>query len=579
MSKAHITACVIPSNDPHMSEYVADHWKARNYFSGFTGSAGTLVVTDKKACLFTDSRYILQAEKQLKKSNIDLFIAGDNVPSYSEWLISNLQNGAVVSMHEFLFSIDEIKSITHAFEKNRITLNTKIDVISSIWTDRPSLPEEKIFIHDDIYSGKTIQQKLEIVSTKLKNKHADILLLNKLDEIAWLLNIRGNDISYNPLAIAYVAIEDKKVTLFISNKKITPKTKQYLTENKIFLKDYTAFNNYLSTLKNKTILLDNTNMNFAVYNQVKKSNNIIFDASPISLLKSIKNNIEIDGFKEAMIKDGIALTQFFIWLENCLKEKVEITEISLAEKLKAFRSQQALFHGESFAPIVAFNEHGAIVHYTATTESNVKIEPTGLLLIDSGAQYLNGTTDITRTIALGELDALQKRNFTLVLKGHIALARAIFSNGTTGNQLDSKAREALQTYGLNYGHGTGHGVGHFLCVHEGPQSIKPDHNNTVLEKGMIISNEPGVYFANEYGIRIENLLLIQDNENSSSSGLLSFETLTLFPIDTNAIDFSLLDKNEIEWLSDYHKMIYKKLSPFLSTTENKWLANKCLINT
>lgn len=577
MLNASVSACVIPSSDPHMSEYVPDYWKARTYFSGFTGSAGTLVVTSTEAFLWTDSRYFLQAEKELQGSQIRLFKSGEiGVPSYLEFLSSKLAAGEVISMHASVFSTEEILISKTAFSKKHLLLKTDLDLVSKVWTkNRPLLPEKSIFIYDTLFAGKTIGQKIHSIQSILKKKKAAVLLLNTLDEIAWLLNLRGNDIKYNPLFIAYASIENDKVILFVDTKKISKQVNDYLNDNLLIIKEYNSFSQYISLLKNKTIWIDKAKMNYACYNQVKNYNRIVFGTSPLAKIKSIKNKTEIEGFRTAMIKDGVALTKFYIWLENCLKSNYAITEISAAKKLKKFRSYQSLFFEESFAPIVGYNEHGAIVHYSANKQTDVEIKPNGFLLIDSGGHYLNGTTDITRTIGLGPLTATQKNDFTLVLKAHIALAKATFPKGTYGFELDKIAREPLLKNDLNYGHGTGHGVGHFLCVHEGPQSIRPDKNKTPLKKGMVVSNEPGIYRTKAYGIRTENLLLVKELEDPLKNGILQFEILTLFPIDKTAIDFSLLKEKEIKWLNNYHQTVYNKLAPFLSKTEKCWLADKC----
>lgn len=577
MLNASVSACVIPSSDPHMSEYVPDYWKARTYFSGFTGSAGTLVITITEAFLWTDSRYFLQAEKELQGTQIKLFKSGEiGVPSYLEFLLSKLAAGEVISMHASVFSTEEILISKTAFSKKHLLLKTDLDLVSKVWTkNRPLLPEKSIFIYDTLFTGKTIGQKIHSIQSILKKKKADVLLLNTLDEIAWLLNLRGNDIKYNPLFIAYVSIENDKVILFVDTKKISKQVNDYLNDNHLILKEYNSFSQHISLLKNKTIWIDKAKMNYACYNQVNNYNRIVFGTSPVAKIKSLKNKIEIEGFRTAMIKDGVALTKFYKWLENCLKSNYVVTEISAAKKLKKFRSYQSLFFEESFAPIIGYNEHGAIVHYSANKQTDVEIKPNGFLLIDSGGHYLNGTTDITRTISLGPLTATQKSDFTLVLKAHIALAKAIFPKGAYGFELDKIAREPLLKNGLNYGHGTGHGVGHFLCVHEGPQSIRPDKNKTPLKKGMVVSNEPGIYRTKAYGIRTENLLLVKELEEPSKNGILHFEILTLFPIDKSAIDFNLLEEKEIKWLNNYHQTVYTKLAPFLSKTEKCWLADKC----
>lgn len=577
MLNASVSACVIPSSDPHMSEYVPDYWKARTYFSGFTGSAGTLVITSTEAFLWTDSRYFLQAEKELQGTQIKLFKSGEiGVPSYLEFLSSKLAAGEVISMHASVFSTEEILISKTVLSKKSLFLKTDLDLVSKVWTkSRPLLPEKSVFILDNRFAGKTIGQKIHSIQSILKKKKADVLLLNTLDEIAWLLNLRGNDIKYNPLFIAYISIENDKVILFVDTRKISKQVNDYLDNKQLIIEEYSTFSQYLSSIKNKTIWIDKAKMNYACYNQVTNYNRLVFATSPLAKLKSIKNTTEIEGFRNAMIKDGVALTKFYIWIENCLKSNNTITEISAANKLKKFRSYQSLFFEESFAPIVAYNEHGAIVHYSANKQTDAVIKPNGFLLIDSGGHYLNGTTDITRTISLGTLTTIQKSDFTLVLKAHIALAESTFPKGTYGFELDKIAREPLLKNNLNYGHGSGHGVGHFLCVHEGPQSIRPDNNKTALKKGMVVSNEPGIYRSGAYGIRTENLLLVKELEEPSKNGILHFEILTLFPIDKSAIDFSLLEEKEIKWLNNYHQTVYTKLAPFLSKTEKCWLADKC----
>ncbi len=569
------TACVIPTNDPHISEYTANYWKTRTYLSGFTGSAGTLIITTKDACLFTDGRYELQAKEELKHSAIDLVITNDIILSISIWLKKQLSRGDTILVNNFLFTIHEYNLLYKKLTSKNIQITSGVDIAEKVWKKRPPLPQEDVFIHHIKFSGETTADKLKRTRLALSEKDSDTLLLNSLNDIAWLFNIRGKDIDYNPLTIAYAFIDNEKAILFISKNKLTKEVKFYLQKNRIFAEAYENFLPYLASIKNKTILLNPTKMNYGVFEKIHSNNTIIFDYSPIEELKSIKNQIEIQGFKDCMIKDGIALTRAFLWLENCLTHKKQVTEIDFAKKIAQFRSQQSLYYNESFAPIVGYKEHGAIVHYKASKKSNKIIQAEGLLLTDTGGHYYNGTTDITRTVALGSVNNKQKDHFTWVLKANIALSRKTFKTGTFGYQLDKVARKQLVINHCNYNHGTGHGVGHFSSVHEGPQSIRPDKNKVPLSAGMIVSNEPGAYFDNAYGIRTENLLLVKSKENISNNSVLHFEVLTLFPIDTSIINFSLMTRNELLWLNNYHKKIVATLSPFLESNEKDWLKSKC----
>lgn len=576
MQDKNLNACIIPSADPHASEYLAEHWKARAFFSGFTGSAGTLVVSATNAGVWTDSRYHLQAEEELADTGITLFRAGDpNTVSMEEWLSENLEKGDIVCAQEELFAVNDLIELHKKLASSGISLETEIDLIGLAWKNRHALPLTPVFIHEVEYAGLDTNKKLEQVRSAMQSKETEALILNTLDEIAWLLNIRGNDVTYNPVSIAYAVIETKSAYLFIDDKKLDKAVSTYLESYGIEIRPYKDIYNYLELKKESNIWIDPKKANFALYRIAAENNNIKLESSPISNFKSIKNETEIAGIKKAMIKDGIALTRFFIWFENCLAQDLLLTEIELGEKLKEYRAKQELFFGESFAPIVGYKEHGAIVHYSANPKTNNTITKDGLLLIDSGAQFLHGTTDITRTVSLGNTSTQEKKDFTLVLKGHIALAQAKFPEGTCGYQLDSLARQFLWQEGLNYGHGTGHGVGCFLCVHEGPQGIRPDTNATPLKAGMVISNEPGLYRANEYGIRIENLILVCESKNQSKENFFCFETLTLFPLDKNAIDNSLLTENELKWLNNYHQRVFENLSPYLTTEEITWLAEKC----
>ncbi|MDR3705214.1 MAG: aminopeptidase P family protein [Paludibacteraceae bacterium] len=576
MLQQNIAACIIPTNDPHASEYVADHWKARTYFSGFTGSAGTLIVTTSKAGLWTDSRYFLQAADELQGSTIELFKMGEaNVPTIATWLGSELEKGNLIAMNADLFSIATIQQYHEYFSALEICLDTKTDLISAAWHNRPALPRAPLFIHEERFAGKSCEEKIDWVRKLMTKVNANLLLLNALDEIAWLFNIRGTDVDFNPVTIAYAAIEANQAILFVDLQKLTAATKTYFDTHHIIVKEYQSVAEYLSSLQGKTILLDKSKMNYAIYEQLTGKNQVKFETSPVLQLKSLKNDTEIKGTRLAMLKDGVALTRFSMWLESSFAQGLCVSELSAANKLRGFRAEQDLFFGESFAPIVGYKAHGAIVHYSASESINAEIKPDGLLLIDSGAQFPHGTTDITRTFALGCPTEKEKSDFTLVLKGHIALAQAVFPAGTCGYQLDALARQFLWKNGLNYGHGTGHGVGCFLCVHEGPQAIRPDANKTPLETGMIISNEPGIYRTGEHGIRLENLVLVQSCNFSDKNDFFCFETLTLFPFDTKAISISLMTAEETVWLNTYHETVFNKLSPLLNQEEKTWLQKKC----
>ncbi|MDR1680008.1 MAG: aminopeptidase P family protein [Prevotellaceae bacterium] len=574
-----LQACVIPTADPHASEYIASHWHARQYFSGFTGSAGTLIVAAEAVGLWTDSRYWLQAELELAGSGIALFRVGEEgVPAPAQWLSETLERGSRVAMLPELFSVEDMRKYQAKLSAYQISIETECDFISALWEGRPALSNEPFFVFDEKYAGKNTREKLAGIRQTMQRQNAEILLLNVLDEIAWLFNIRGNDVAYNPVVTAFAAVETERVLLFVAPEKLTAETKKYFFENEILLKDYDGFSEYLCLLHEKTVWLDEQKMNFAAYEMVVHRNKILSEPSPVLLAKSVKNSTEIDGMRLAMEKDGAALTRFWLWFETAMNRNGEkyvvLTELSLAEKLREFRAEQEDFSGESFAPIVGFAAHGAIVHYSATAATDSEICPESFLLIDSGAQFLHGTTDITRTFALGKLSNRQRRDYTLVLKGHIALAQAVFPAGTRGTQLDALARQFLWRDGLNYGHGTGHGVGCFLGVHEGPQSISPRENPVALQAGMIVSNEPGLYREGEYGIRLENLVLVKKCDFLEKQDFFCFETLTLLPFDQRAIDYSLLGDDELEWINNYHRVVFERLSPRLSAVEQDFLKEK-----
>ncbi|MDR1653423.1 MAG: aminopeptidase P family protein [Prevotellaceae bacterium] len=570
-----ISACIVPHIDPHASEYFADHWKERVWISGFNGSAGTAVIALQKAALWTDSRYFLQAETQLQGTGYELMKEGlPETPAIVEWLAETLQKGEKVGINPKMISHNAYQKLKADLELNNMQL-VPIDLISDIWTDRPQLPENKCFVYDIKYAGQSTADKLTAVRSELAKAHADIFVVSALDDLAWLFNIRGNDVDFNPLTIAYALVEQNRATLFIDDKKITPETAEYLKSQNIEVKPYPSIYYELQKLPtDKAVFIDGNKLNEQLFKSIPAQCAIRNGMSPVFRLKAVKNDIEVAGIRAAMLKDGVALVRFFKWLEENVG-KQELSEISISNKLHSFRAEQENFVGESFDTISGYAAHGAIVHYSATPETNSKITAKDILLLDSGGQYLEGTTDITRTVAIGAPAVKQKNDFTLVLKGHIALATAVFPTGTRGSQLDILARKAMWDEHINYGHGTGHGVGHFLCVHEGPQNIRMDENPTVLQAGMIISNEPGLYRAGEYGIRTENLVRVEEAGKSEFGQFLKFETLTLFPIDKQMINIDLLTRKEIEWLNAYHEFVYEKLILNLSEEERVWLSTKC----
>ena len=577
MRKKNIDAFIVPSNDPHFSEYVADYWKCREWLSGFTGSAGTVVATAKKAALWTDSRYFLQAENQLKNSGIELKKMGlPETENIVEWLQKNLAANAKIGIDEKLFSITEFDDLQK--QLHPLQLLPMADPFTEIWNNRPQMPTNKAFLLDIKFCGKTTSEKLHDIKKILGDTKNSVYIVSALDEIAWLFNLRGSDIDYNPTAIAYAAINFPNLELFIDLQKISDEDKKTLKNNNVKLHEYTDFTTFLNNINiEKTVILNSKKTSVNIYNILqKKQQKIKIENNPngvISSLKSIKNATEIAGFKRAMIADGVALTRFCIWLEKNI-DKRKITELDISAKLHEFRAKHKLFVGESFETIVAYSAHGAIVHYEPTPETNTNITKQSFLLIDSGAQYLCGTTDITRTLHLGKPTAKQKRDYTNVLKGNIALSMAKFPKGTRGTQLDFLARQYLCADAKNYLHGTGHGIGHFLNVHEGTQSIRMNENPVVLEYGMVTSNEPGIYVTGEYGIRIENLILCKPYKTSNFGEFMQFETITLAPIATNTIDKKLLTPAEINWLNRYHETVYKKLSPHLDVQEKQWLKKK-----
>lgn len=573
--KENIQAFIIPSTDPHLSEYVAPHWQSREWISGFTGSAGTVVVTAKEAGLWTDSRYFLQADRQIEGTGIALYKEMlPETPSIPAFLSSLLQKGDTVGIDGKMFSADEVQHLQRELRQSGIHVKSIADPMQLLWSDRPAMPLAPAFVYDTKYAGKSFTEKLSAVRKKMKAAGAESLLLSALDEIAWLLNIRGSDVHCNPVVVSYLLIERYEIHCFIQPQKVTAELASYFKANGISIHGYKEIEDYLSNTHAESILVNPVKTNYAIYSAICPTCRIINGTSPIALLKAVRNEQEIIGIHAAMQRDGIALVRFLKWLEEAVPAGRE-TEISVDRKLHEFRAAQPLYMGESFDTIAGYKEHGAIVHYEATPETDVALKPEGFLLLDSGAQYLDGTTDITRTIALGNLTEEEKLDYTLILKGHIALAMAVFPEGTRGAQLDVLARMPIWQQHMNYLHGTGHGVGHFLNVHEGPQSIRMNENPIPLQPGMITSNEPGVYKAGSHGIRTENLVLTVPAGKGMFDNYLKFETITLCPICRKGIIKELLTAEEIKWLNKYHQTVYEKLAPDLNNDEREWLKEAC----
>ena len=573
MKENGFTAFVFPSSDPHNSEYVADYWKSREWISGFSGSAGTAVVTLEHAALWTDSRYFIAAEKELNGTGFQLMkLRVEGTPSVSEWLASELSTyeKAVVGLDGNVNSFAEVAAMEQELAtKGNITVRTDADPMAELWTDRPVIPDNEVQLHPLEYSGESTLSKISRVRKYLSECGADGLLVTALDEIAWVLNLRGSDVHCNPVFVSYLLISPEKVTLYINNVKLSTEVNAYLASEKIDVEAYEAVVEGLRSYTGKSLLVDMTSTNYSLATAVPFEK-VCSGVSPIVSMKAVKNKVEQDGFRAAMLRDGVAVVKFLAWLKSAVEAGGQ-TEISLDERLTALRAEQPKFKGISFDTIVGYEAHGAIVHYEATPETDIPVEPHGLVLIDSGAQYLDGTTDITRTIALGELTEEQRRVYTLVLKGHIQLDICRFPAGACGSQIDALARAPMWREGYNYMHGTGHGVGSYLNVHEGPHQIRMEWRPAPLQAGMTVTNEPGIYLEGKFGVRIENTLLIVPAETTAFGDFLKFETLTLAPIDTTPIVFEMLSAEEREWLNRYHQRVYESLSPHLTEGEKEWL--------
>ena len=572
MRREHLSAFIFPSTDAHQSEYVADHWQGRTWISGFNGSAGTAVVTMKSAALWTDSRYFLAAEEQLKGTEFQLMkLKIEGTPTISEWLAQELQgenaevglDGMVNSYHETMGLIADLR------KSGGITVRTNFDPLGLIWTDRPAIPANPVEIQPMEFAGESVASKISRIRTALRQRHADGMLISALDDIAWTLNLRGTDVHCVPVFVSYLLISSQQVSLYVDSAKINDEVKAYLTENGISLYPYNKVAEGLERYSEYNILLDGDETSYFLWKTVK-CQEIIAGNSPVPAMKAQKNDREIAGFRQAMLRDGVAMVKFLRWLKPAVEAGGQ-TEISIDRKLTLLRAEQHLFRDISFDTIAGYQAHGAIVHYEATPETDVALKPEGLILIDSGAQYQDGTTDITRTIALGPVTEEMKHVYTLVLKGHIQLELAKFPDGASGTQLDALARECMWREGYNYLHGTGHGVGACLSVHEGPHQIRMEWKPTPLRAGMTVTNEPGLYLSGKFGVRIENTLLIKDYQTTEFGKFLQMESLTLCPIDLIPVDFSMLQPEEIEWLDTYHRDVFEKLSPYLEGEDLEWL--------
>jgi Xaa-Pro aminopeptidase len=579
LRREHLSAFVFPTTDPHNSEYTADHWKGREWISGFTGSAGTAVVTLKSAALWTDSRYFIQAEEQLKGTEFQLMkLKIEGTPTISEWIASELstsdsQSSTEIGMDGMVNTVAVVEKMKEELkQRGGITVRTNFDPLARIWKDRPQIPQSPVEIQPMELAGEETTSKLIRIRQALRARHADGMLVTALDDIAWTLNLRGSDVHCNPVFVSYLLIASDKATLYINKVKLTAEVRDYLKSQGVETADYSEVSKGLKDYFEYNILLDPDEVCYTLYQQVTR--NIVRGASPIATMKTVKNEREQQGFRSAMLKDGIAMVKFLKWLDENIGKQT-LTEISVSDKLESLRAEQPLYRGLSFDTIAGYEAHGAIVHYEATPETDIPLHAAGFLLLDSGAQYQDGTTDITRTIALGPLTEEQRRVYTLVLKGHIQIERCKFPAGASGTQIDILARESLWREGLNYLHGTGHGVGSYLSVHEGPHQFRMEWKPAPLVAGMTITDEPGIYLEGKFGVRIENTLLITPYKQTEFGQFLQFESLTLCPIDTRPIVKELLLPEEIAWLNDYHQQVLTALSPHLDGEEKEWLKDAC----
>ena len=586
MKEHGIWACIVPGTDPHASEYMAEHWTEMSWITGFLGETGTAVITLEQALLWTDSRYYLQAEAELQGTTVELMRESDiDCPSIPEWLCKATGDRLLagkVAVNPEMYSVNGYRALKAELQDGGLEL-VSIDLISPLWTEnRPAIPTSLLYEYDEKYAGESVESKLQRVRQALQEKRCQALVVSALDEIGWLLNIRGKDVDYTPCLISYVVVEMGKCSLFVASSKLDDAARAYLNRIHINVYEYEHVFDYLKQIDAQGIMYDGGKVNEALYESINPAANTVnVSPSPVLKMQSVKNEIELAGERIAMRKDAVALTRFFYWLENEAL-KTPQTEITLAKKLGEYRAMGENYTDDSFCTIAGWKGNGAIVHYHATEEECANIEGESVLLLDSGGQYLDGTTDITRTIWVGNpanIPAAVKRDYTAVLKGHIALACARFPKGTRGNQLDVLARQFLWAEGMTYGHGTGHGVGHFMGCHEGPQNIRTDNNPNPLQVGNICSDEPGLYRANEYGIRTENLIAVRECRNlgahATGETFLEFETLTLCYYDTNMIELSRMTEQEIAWINAYHEWVYAEISPLLPEQEAQFLKKKC----
>lgn len=576
MRREHLSAFIFPSSDPHNSEYVPSRWEGRKWISGFDGSAGTAVVTLHSAALWTDSRYFLAAEEQLAGTEFQLMRERvDGTPSIAEWIATEIEGveSSEIGVDGMCMTYAECSDLKTDLKHNGgITVRTNLDILDRIWTDRPSVPLNPVSIQPIEYAGESCHDKLGRIRSSLLRRGAGGMLMTQLDDIAWTLNLRGTDVHCTPVFVAWLIVAEEVAVLYIKDEKLSPEVIEYLNAEGVAVDDYDNIIDALNSYDGYTLLIDPATTNYTL-SQLRGNFNLVSAPSPVPEMKAIKNEVECNGFRSAMQRDGVAMVKFLKWLEEAVPKGCE-TELSVSAKLRQLRAEQPLFKDESFDTIAGYEEHGAIVHYEPTPDTDVPLRPEGFLLLDSGAQYLDGTTDITRTIQLGKVTDLHRRVYTLVLKGHLSLQNLCFPRGAAGTQLDAVARVAMWREGMNFMHGTGHGVGSYLSVHEGPHQIRQEYRPAPMLEGMTVTDEPGLYLAGKFGVRIENTLLTVPYMTTEFGKFLRFEPLTLCPIDTRPIVVDMLSTEELGLLNAYHKMVYERLSPMLDEEHKAWLADK-----
>ena len=572
MKERGIDYYIIPSADYHQSEYVGDYFKGREWISGFTGSAGTVVVTQNEVGLWTDGRYFIQAEKQLQGSGITLFKMGEEgVPTFIQYIVNNIQSGETLGFDGKVLATNTVLDFEAKLKDKKVNFNFGFDLVGEIWRDRPSLPASQVFVLEEKFTGESVEKKLTRVRNILEEENCDVNIITSLDDIAWIFNIRGNDVKNNPVNLAYAAITVDKAVLYIGEEKLNSEVEKYLYKNGVEVRDYFEIYEDMERVSNSNIIMMDLNkVNYTIFKKLNPEIKVINRSNPSTIMKACKNKVELENLRNSHVKDGVAVTKFMYWLKNSIG-KEEITEMSATQKLESFRKEQELYIEPSFDTIAAYESNAAMMHYKSTPETDRRLEAKNLFLVDSGGQYFDGTTDITRTFVLGECSEELKKHFTLVLKGMINLSKVKFLYGVTGTNLDILARQALWNIGIDYKCGTGHGVGFLLNVHEGPQGIRVQYNPQVLEEGMNVTNEPGVYIAGSHGIRLENELIVQKAEKTEFGQFMKFETMTYAPLDLDGVIKELLSKEEIEYLNNYHQMVYEKVSPYLTLEEKEWL--------